>query len=73
MTKFTAALITILVAGVVPFCNAICKPTEIGLGQEAEPLDPQLVSSTRGILCHHILKMIADENAKLESTKWDLC
>ena len=33
MTKFTAALITLLVAGVVPFGKAVCQDGEIGMSQ----------------------------------------
>jgi len=53
MIKFTAALITMLVAGVVPFANGVCNPGEVGLGESSiEGLNA--VSSTHGLLCHHI-------------------
>ena len=55
MTKFAAALITILVAGVVPFGRAICQNGEVGVSQT---LDLYTVSSIHGLklLCHHIRK-----------------
>ena len=46
MTKFTVALITMLVAGVVPFGRAICQNGEVGVSQTADAS----VSSTRGLL-----------------------
>jgi len=57
MTKFTAALITMLVAGVVPFSKAVCQPGEVGVTEyEAQdPSNPQ-VSSTHGLVRHHIGK-----------------
>jgi len=66
MTKFTVAFITMLVAGVVPFGKAICDPGEVGLGQQTNA-DVNPVSST------HIRKMTANNNAKIEGRKWDLC
>ena len=49
MTKFTAALITMLVAGVIPFGKAVCQYGEIGLGDSTvEGVNP--VSSTHGSL-----------------------
>jgi hypothetical protein len=56
MTKFTVALITMLVAGVVPFgkVQAVCQDGDVGV-TESISLDLE-VSSARGLLYHHIRK-----------------
>ena len=72
MTKFTAALITMLVAGVVPFGKAICQYGEVGLGEATdEGLNP--VSSTNGSLSVITFETIADDNAKIGRVQRDPC
>jgi len=55
MTKFTAALITMLVAGVVPFGQAICQDGEVGLGQST-------VVGVNPVSSHTDLSVITFEN-----------
>jgi len=50
MTKFTAALITMLVAGVVPLGKAVCKDGEVSVSVYRD----HPVSSTHELLRHHI-------------------